>query len=562
MNTQSSNPPNARLIWLGISVLVGVVYYSTLHTPFVYDDKIEVVGNRTIRFLEEWREILMYNPARALLQLTYAANFHSAHFDPFPYHVTNLLIHIIATAGALFTSTTLARLYGLKSPLWFGGIVTTWWALHPMGIEGVTYITGRSESLCAVFAFFAIGSKAMHLECGRRRWSLLAWSLFICALLVKEVAVGVPFIFLALEWLHNRSLSKTSLGLVLGGFLLFVGLRGFIVYRSLSDATLTTMLSDFVPHEVERALHIQLLTQMEVWIRYWAMWILPINQTIFHHIPDAIALEWDTWAFALGWIVTLSLLFYRSKGKPLSLLALFSMIMVLMPSSSFAALQENMAEHRSFQMGFFWGIWLLSQVWGRWPTQRIMGLALPCIATLSWMTHTQNQSWLTEVRLWQDATLVTPSSPKAWYGLGDAHRFAKEFEPSLAAFATCTRLDPSEMDCWNNLGITYAEMNNLEKAKETWLSALEEQPSYCKAHTNLGFMAYRQQEWDEALVEFRSTLTYCPTNVIAHYGLGLIYYSPRLDIQKAIHHFDQVLKIDPTFDYAADARQKLLDLTW
>jgi tetratricopeptide (TPR) repeat protein len=105
-------------------------------------------------------------------------------------------------------------------------------------------------------------------------------------------------------------------------------------------------------------------------------------------------------------------------------------------------------------------------------------------------------------------------------------------------------------------------MNNLEKAKETWLKALEEQPSYCKAHTNLGFMAYRQQEWDNALVEFRSTLTYCPTNVIAHYGLGLIYYSPRLDVQKAIHHFDQVLKIDPTFDYASDARQKLLDLTW
>ena len=562
MQSTSPTAPNARFIWLGISILIGVLYFNILDAPFVYDDKIEVVGNRTIRFLEEWREILLYNPARALLQVTYAANFHTAQFNPYPYHLTNLLIHILATAGALFSSTALARINGLKHPLWFGGILTAWWALHPMAIEGVTYITGRSESLCAVFSFFAIGLKALHLETNQHRWNILAWCGFVCALMVKEVAVGIPLIFLVLEWFQNRRVSKISLGLILGGGLLFTGLRGFIVFRGLNDPTIWTMLSDFLPHEVERELHVQLLTQMEVWFRYCTLWILPINQTIFHHIPDAGVTDWDTWAFAIGWLGLLLVLFYQSRNNALSLFALCSMIIVLMPSSSFAALQENMAEHRSFQMGFFWGMWVLSQCWKHWSAQRVLKMAIPCIATLGWMTHTQNQSWVTEVRLWQDATLITPESPKAWYGLGDAHRFAKEFEPALAAFATCSRLDPSEMDCWNNLGITYAEMNNLEKAKETWLKALEEQPSYCKAHTNLGFMAYRQQEWDNALVEFRSTLTYCPTNVIAHYGLGLIYYSPRLDVQKAIHHFDQVLKIEPTFDYASDARQKLLDLTW
>lgn len=559
MQSTSPTTPNARFIWLGISILIGALYFSILDAPFVYDDKIEVVGNRTIRFLEEWREILLYNPARVLLQLTYAANFHAAQFNPYPYHLTNVFIHILATAGALFASTTLARIDGLKHPLWFGGILTAWWALHPMAIEGVTYITGRSESLCAVFSFFAIGFKALHLETEQHRWNIAAWFAFLCGLMVKEVAVGIPLIFIALEWFQNQRVSKISWGLLLGGGLLFTGIRGFIVFRELNDPTVWAILSEFIPHEVDRDLHVQLLTQMEVWVRYCALWILPINQTIFHHIPDADLTDWDTWAFAVGWL-GLILVLFRMHG--LSLVAFCCIIIVLMPSSSFAALQENMAEHRSFQMGFFLGMWLLSQFWARWSTQRILPIAVPYIIILGWMTHTQNQSWVTEVRLWQDATLITPESPKAWYGLGDAHRFAKEFEPALAAFATCTRLDPSEMDCWNNLGITYAEMNNLEKAKETWLKALEEQPSYCKAHTNLGFMAYRQQEWDNALVEFRSTLTYCPTNVIAHYGLGLIYYSPRLDVQKAIHHFDQVLKIDPTFDYASDARQKLLDLTW
>ena len=235
---------------------------------------------------------------------------------------------------------------------------------------------------------------------------------------------------------------------------------------------------------------------------------------------------------------------------------------MLLPSSSFAALQENMAEHRSHQMGWYLGLFGLTLLWEYRVHTLLKVLAPLTLMLLGWRTFERNNIWTSEVLLWQEATLVNPESPKAWYGLGDAHRFARQFEPSLAAFATCTRLDVQDMDCWNNMGIVYAEMSNVDKARETWMSALEHNSAYCKAHSNLGFLSYRQEDWDDALVEFRSALVYCPTNVIAHYGLGLLYYGPRLDVQKAIHHLDKVLQINPTFDYASDARQKLLDLTW
>ena len=85
---------------------------------------------------------------------------------------------------------------------------------------------------------------------------------------------------------------------------------------------------------------------------------------------------------------------------------------------------------------------------------------------------------------------------------------------------------------------------------------------YCKAHTNLGFLAYRTQQWDEALIELKTAIVYCPENTIAHYGLGSIYYGPRRNPQKAIYHLDTLLRINPNFDYASQAREKLLDLTW
>ena len=65
-----NNFPIRRVIWLALVILIVIAYANTLHSPFVYDDKIEVVGNRTIRFIDEWKAILLYNPSRMLLQLT------------------------------------------------------------------------------------------------------------------------------------------------------------------------------------------------------------------------------------------------------------------------------------------------------------------------------------------------------------------------------------------------------------------------------------------------------------------------------------------------------------
>ena len=298
---------------------------------------------------------------------------------------------------------------------------------------------------------------------------------------------------------------------------------------------------------------------MEAWLRYIALWIIPYPQTIFHHIPDLNPFSVKGIGVLIGWLSVIGVGYKQAKKDPLRLFALGAAIFILLPSSSFAALKENMAEHRSHQFGLFFLLYLCTFLPERWLSwKRLSPLAL----LLSLLSFQRNQVWMTEVSLWQEATIRSPESAPAWYGLGDSHRFAKQFEPALAAYSTCTRLDPKYYDCWNNFGITYAEMGNGSKATEIWLRVLQLNPSYCKAHTNLGFLAYQQQNWEDAIVAFRSALVQCPENVIAHYGLGLIYYRPRFDKEKAIFHLDQLLKINPNFDYASDAREKLLELTW
>ena len=87
-------------------------------------------------------------------------------------------------------------------------------------------------------------------------------------------------------------------------------------------------------------------------------------------------------------------------------------------------------------------------------------------------------------------------------------------------------------------------------------------PKYCKAHTNIGQIAFLQQQFEKSRGSFESSISHCSDNIIAHYGLGNLYYGPLRNAQKAAIHYQAVLDLNPNFEHAADAREKLLDLTW
>ena len=193
-----------RFGWLVIMGLVALSYLNGMHAPFVYDDRIEVVGNPTIRDLGSWRAVLEYNVSRVLLILSYAWNFRSFGLDPFGYHVTNLVIHGLTVAAGIVLAARVGRLGEHSRPLWVALLAGCLWAIHPMASEGVIYITGRSESLCALFVFSALAAWAEALlreaEDGRgTRMRLLAVGTTLFAMGTKEVAIMTPFAMLAME---------------------------------------------------------------------------------------------------------------------------------------------------------------------------------------------------------------------------------------------------------------------------------------------------------------------------------------------------------------------------
>lgn len=550
-----------RVLMLLLAALLVAVWWGSVDSPFVYDDKIEVVGNATLRDLDEWRAIATYNVSRPLLVLSYALDFDRNGLQPRGYHHTNLVVASIALWCAFLLAESLLRLASVPQAMGRAALIAALWAAHPMGVEAVVYITGRSESLCALFGFLSLWAWAEALlaeregrpGAGWRAFSLLA---FLGAVSSKEVGAMVPAAALAMELTFARGEGWARLRAVRWAWMVpTAALVGLAAWLRLQHA------ASFLPREVDRALPVQLLTQTEAWLHYLRLWLVPWGQTIFHHLPDADPASPRAWLMAVGWLLVVVAGIAWGRVVPLAGLALLCAALFLLPSSSVVALKESMAEHRAYQTGFWLLLAIGASVPARWHRGALV-VGLFAGLGLAGLSQLRHPAWRSEVALWEEAVARGPEVAQAWYGLADAHRFAADFDRAIAAYKRSLELDPEYLDAWTNLGIAQASMGDVSGAKESFRLALRKSPTYCKAHSNLGVLAAGQKDWDEAMVAFRTAALYCPDNARAHLGLCELYRGPRRDREKAIFHCEAYLVLAPTTDQAQQVKEWVLELTF
>jgi tetratricopeptide (TPR) repeat protein len=580
---QSPLAPRAdreRWILLGLmAVLVAAAWANGLAGEFTYDDKVEVVGNRTLRFLHNLGEIVGYNVSRPVVILSWALDWRLWGQNPVGYHVVNVLIHALNAILAFLLVEEILRRADAGDPrqrtrLAFAAAAA--WALHPMTTEAVTYVTGRSESLCATFILGALIYWTRWRRAGEAFDLALSGACLLLGLATKEVAAVLPLLLLLLELGLPQPAEASSPGPSRRAVALALGAAWAVILGALLARRL--IYGVFLTDAWIRPIGVQLLTEAEVVTRYLRLWLLPVGQSVFHDHPVSDGLFSLRTALSLLLLLSLavaallaSLRLRRLEGEAVRIAAplpfLFGFFLVsLLPSSSFVPLKETMAEHRAYLAGLAVCVSVVLLVQMARLRFRLPGLGMPLLllllATLGGLTHLRNRCWRTEVALWGDAVSKNPSSAEANYGHGDALRFAGQFDAAEKAYRRCVELDPDYLDAMNNLGIALAERGHHTEARETWRQALRRQPSYCKAHNNLGWLAYRMGRWDEALVEFRTTLSWCPDDVQANYGLGNVYFGPRRDVALATRHYEALLALDPEFVEAETVRKRLLSLTW
>ncbi len=232
------------LVPLVLLLAVLAAHGGGLDATFQYDDKVEILINPNLQGLGHWREIWIYNPFRFLLLCTFALQYNLTGDSPVPFHVANLAIHLL---NALLVASLARRLLGRVGPAPFR---TGWglrlaalasallFAVHPLLVEGVTYISGRSSSLATtmyLLAFVVLDSllrRETASSDGGARFRAVAGRVALL-LTLAIVAVLVGAVVAAHLWRTGVVPSGRAVPLGLGATLLTAGAMSGLVRRLL-----------------------------------------------------------------------------------------------------------------------------------------------------------------------------------------------------------------------------------------------------------------------------------------------------------------------------------------
>jgi tetratricopeptide (TPR) repeat protein len=533
-------------------------FLPALGAGFIWNDDTYLTANRTLDGLDGLR--LIWTQPRSNEQF-YPMVFTSFWvekrlwgLDPLGYHLVNVLLH---AGSALLLWRLLARL-GLRGA-WLAAAA---FALHPMCVESVAWVTERKNtlslflSLLAMHAYFASREKRARSEAGSpaRALSFIGFSFFVLALFSKTTAAVVPAVLLVLVWWRDGRVKRADVRPLLPWFAAGIALGAHTAW--LERTAVMAVGSEWALNAADRFV----LAGRAV-LFYSQKFLLPLDLSFIYSrwkVDAHVPLQWLP---ALGALVLLVLAWRLRAGLgrgPFAFLLLFGG--VLFPAMGFFNVYPMrfswVADHFAYQAvavlaaAAVCGAASLTAGWSAKSTRAAAALAAALIALLGTLTFRQSRIYRDEETLWS-ATLQ--KNPECFichtnYGIW---LMEKGRDPEAAAHLEASvRLKPDEVPTLLNLALIDERRGHFDEAATLLRSALRVDPANAAALINLAKADARAGRVNDAIASYREALRLgSPGDHLAHNGLGAALMRQGQEAE-AIEHFREALRLKPDYEHA------------
>jgi tetratricopeptide (TPR) repeat protein len=512
-------------------ILVAVAAYAaTLGYDFVWDDTLLIQQSWR---LHDWRELPWLLTShfwaevgeashyyRPLVTLSFFLDLHVWGLRPVGFHLTNVLGHVAVTLAVLAVAR---RVMGEGVP---AVICALAFALHPVHVESVSFVSGRTDVLATLFFILAF----LAHDRGRDRggWSPLAWSLgaYLLALLAKEVAIVLPVVLLLWDRLgHGDPRDRRGLRHAAARYaayaavtLLYLGLRVFAL-GGLLDSSAGTWGSPLT-----RAL-------TAIRIAAWYAWItiVPYRANAFHAIiPDGDPPGLTWWLAAAGLAAASGVAAWAARRAPVAGFGALWFWITLAPSIAINLLplpSPIMAERFLYlpTVGFCLIVgWIAARLLGPVGLGRegqvrpapALGLAVLLLAS-GVLTLWRNEDWRDEYRLYSRMVASSPGAAVPLVNLAFVELPRGEIGPAGEHLREAVRLAPANARARAGLGLTETILGNYEAGLRHGLEARELAPENAEVLASLGALYLHRGEAARALPELTESLRLKPNQVHA-----------------------------------------------
>lgn len=467
-----------------------------------------------------------------------------AQFNPSPFHATNLILHILCVL------VVFAILKIFVTNDWAACCGAMFFALHPLQVEPVAWVTGMKDVLCGLLSLVALWQYLRYVHCRatgtgpRPRANLIfATVAFVLALLAKPSAVVVP----VMAWLLANACGKqgnvrpTSRNpwLLLAAWVIIA--VPFIVVTKLAQGTSI---------EFVTPLWARPLVAGDALSFYFYKLLVPFRLGIdYGRSPDYLLQH--SWALITGlvpWALGGVLWLFRDRAQ--WLLASAAVFVVgLLPALGLIPFgfqnYSTVADRYLYLPMLGPGMvvaWLVSHR-PLWINKRlVVGICVLVSSLLGIRSSFQIQHWHSNTNLFQHALQVNPNSSASHNNYGSALSELGKIAEAIAHYREAARIRPNNAEAHNNLGIALVSKGNLGDAIRHFMKAIGIKPDFANAHYNLGIALSKKGKLADAIAHYEQGLQIQPDDLEAHNNLGNALLEEG-KIEEAIFHYQEVLRM-------------------
>jgi protein O-mannosyl-transferase len=511
-------------IYLGLAGLVALVFLETAHFNFVnYDDGSYVFDNPNIRAGLSWRGIAWafthvhsqnWHP---LTSISHMIDCQLFGLNAGAHHLVNVGLHTVV-ALLLFTF-----LWRSTDALWASAISAAVFAIHPLRVESVAWISERKDVLSGVFFMLTLLAYARYVR--RSTWQRMAVVAvcFAFGLLSKPMLVTTPIVLMLLDYWPFDRFRKQGLWRVILE-------KVPLIILSLGSCAATLIAQRMAIGTAESLpLAWRINNTLVSYVNYLRQMFWPVDLVPFYIHPEWRLATWEIiGAIILLAGMTIGVFLLRRKLPFLVVGWLWYLVMLLPVMGIIQVGLQARADRYTYlpQIGVIMAVvWAIHDLTSFWRARAVVLLptSLAVVGSLSFLSYRQTTHWHDTGSLWSYTLNRSPENDVALAGLAGIEVVRGQTDDAITHYRHALALRDGNAAAHSGLALALSRQRKIDEAIEHWQRSLEIQPDNTDARNYLGAALAGIGRTREAIEQWQQTLAFDPDNGNATNNLGWIF---------------------------------------
>lgn len=510
------------LIICGIVLFTGLLYRNSLKGEFLsYDDTENVVNNPVIQQLSLetlprfflTSNLYMYTPVTFI---SYAFDYKMNGLNPFYFKLTNLLLHLINIILVYLFSMQILR---KQNP---AILLALLFAVHPVNVDSISWISGRSNLLSALFFLSTLLLYLIYLQKSKTAFLLLSLISFVLSLLSKSSGIMLPFALLFIDFLQKR---KFTFRIILekAPYLFISLLVGLLTIYFRTDSGNTQTMAEYTLSD-------------RIFMICFSIMVYIFRAISPVHLSEVYAYPVKTGGFLPFWyylapivIVCAGLAIYRLKTLKRELVFGICFFLINIILTQVILLEDGFMANRYAYLPYIGLYFVMVKVYDFYTLRShkvkmyLSSTVFLLLLVFAFLSYQRSMVWTNTLTLFDHVIRQSPDAAFAYDNRGIAKYTGNDPDGALADYDQAIKLNPKYAGAFYNRGIVFYAVQEYEKARIDYTKAIELNPRFASSYAARGILEMDILKNDSlALKDYNQAIGINPAFGLAYYNRGIL----------------------------------------